>query len=205
MVKIVKNLRQLKILMNNSLMSPEVKFMLQHAEKNFIDLDGSDSDYSSEALEGSDEPITPTNVQLVQQDVKAPANQTPVPIPAKRFGTAPEDIVNNLALYLKKEVQTNQNKRANTRTQAAIKIQKWIRPILIQIQKEEKQMRVRDDSHYMKPQLMKELNERDFNTAAPRGMKRERFSIAVAAKNSYQEKSMPIILGEKGVAKKRKK
>ena len=64
MVKIVKNLRQLKILMNNSLMSPEVKFMLQHAEKNFIDLDGSDSDYSSEALETSGESATPGDVKL---------------------------------------------------------------------------------------------------------------------------------------------
>ena len=41
MVKIIKNIRHMKILMNNSLMSPEVKSSLEHAEKNFINLDRS--------------------------------------------------------------------------------------------------------------------------------------------------------------------
>ena len=41
MVKIIKNIKYMKILMKNSLMSPEVKQSLEHAEKNFINLDGS--------------------------------------------------------------------------------------------------------------------------------------------------------------------
>ena len=41
MVKIIKNIKYMKILMKNSLMSPEVKQSLDHAEKNFINLDGS--------------------------------------------------------------------------------------------------------------------------------------------------------------------
>ena len=39
MVKIVKDLKQIKILMSHSMMSPEVKQSLQHSEKNIIDLD----------------------------------------------------------------------------------------------------------------------------------------------------------------------
>jgi len=41
MIKIIKNIKYMKILMKNSLMSPEVKQSLAHAEKNFINLDGS--------------------------------------------------------------------------------------------------------------------------------------------------------------------
>lgn len=38
-VKIIRSLRDLKILMNNSLLSPELKNYLRHAEKNLIDLE----------------------------------------------------------------------------------------------------------------------------------------------------------------------
>jgi len=41
MIKIIKNIKYMKIFMKNSLMSPEVKQSLAHAEKNFINLDGS--------------------------------------------------------------------------------------------------------------------------------------------------------------------
>ena len=114
--------------MNNSLMSPEVKFMLQHAQKNFIDLDG-DSECSSEPLESSVESIKPENDHISIKDSLNPVTKAPVLFKAqtKRFGTAPEDIVNNLGLYLKKEIQNKENKKEK----AAIRIQKWIRPILV--------------------------------------------------------------------------
>ncbi len=43
-VKIVNNLRMLKILMKNSLMSPEIKFSLNHSHKKYINLDEDDED-----------------------------------------------------------------------------------------------------------------------------------------------------------------
>ena len=44
-VKIIRSLRELKILMNNSLLNDELRKYLRHAEKNLIDLEsGSDSD-----------------------------------------------------------------------------------------------------------------------------------------------------------------
>jgi len=41
-VKIVKDLRNLKILIKNSLMDSQMKFQIQHAEENLIDLDESE-------------------------------------------------------------------------------------------------------------------------------------------------------------------
>lgn len=38
-IKIIRSLRDLKILMNNSLLNPELKNYLRHAEKNLIDLE----------------------------------------------------------------------------------------------------------------------------------------------------------------------
>ena len=38
-VKLIRNIRNNKILLKNSIMSPEVKFQLAHTGKNYIDLD----------------------------------------------------------------------------------------------------------------------------------------------------------------------
>jgi len=49
-VKIMKSLRDIKLLMKNSLMTPEIKYQVAHSEKNFIDieLDGENSSNSEE-------------------------------------------------------------------------------------------------------------------------------------------------------------
>jgi hypothetical protein len=49
-VKIMKSLRDIKLLMKNSLMTPDIKFQVAHCEKNFIDieLDGEDSSNSDD-------------------------------------------------------------------------------------------------------------------------------------------------------------
>ena len=47
-VKILKSLRDIKILMKNSLMTPEIKYQIAHCEKNFIDIE-IDKDESSES------------------------------------------------------------------------------------------------------------------------------------------------------------
>ena len=57
MVKIIKNIKYMKILMKNSLMSPEVKQSLEHAEKNFINLDGS-QETSSDSSGGSNASVS---------------------------------------------------------------------------------------------------------------------------------------------------
>lgn len=46
-VKIMKSIRNVKILMKNSLLSPDVKFQIAHAEKNLIDLETSEESSSS--------------------------------------------------------------------------------------------------------------------------------------------------------------
>lgn len=38
-VKIMKSLRDIKILMKNSMMSPDIRFQVAHSEKNFIDIE----------------------------------------------------------------------------------------------------------------------------------------------------------------------
>ena len=38
-LKIMKSIRNVKILMKNSLLSPDVKFQIAHADKNVIDLE----------------------------------------------------------------------------------------------------------------------------------------------------------------------
>jgi hypothetical protein len=47
-VKIMKSLRDIKLLMKNSLMTQEIKYQVAHSEKNFIDieLDNDDSSLS---------------------------------------------------------------------------------------------------------------------------------------------------------------
>ena len=47
-VKILKSLRDIKISMKNSLMTPEIKYQISHCEKNFIDIE-IDKDESSES------------------------------------------------------------------------------------------------------------------------------------------------------------
>ena len=42
-VKVIRALRNIKILMRNSLMSKRVKYEIKHAEKNLINIDSSDS------------------------------------------------------------------------------------------------------------------------------------------------------------------
>ena len=41
-IKILKELRDLKVIIKHSLMNPEIKFQIQHTEENLIDLDESD-------------------------------------------------------------------------------------------------------------------------------------------------------------------
>ena len=50
-IKIIHSLRNMKVLMKNSLMSEKVKFELAHSNKNFIDLDASSSSDSSDDTE----------------------------------------------------------------------------------------------------------------------------------------------------------
>ena len=38
-IKILKDLRDLKVIIKHSLMNPEIKFQIQHTEENLIDLD----------------------------------------------------------------------------------------------------------------------------------------------------------------------
>ena len=45
-LKIMKSIRNVKILMKNSSLSPEVKFQIAHAEKNLIDLEASEESSS---------------------------------------------------------------------------------------------------------------------------------------------------------------
>ena len=47
-VKIMKSLRDIKLLMKNSLMTPDIKYQVVHSEKNFIDIE-LDEDDSSES------------------------------------------------------------------------------------------------------------------------------------------------------------
>ena len=42
-IKIVKELRDLKIIIQHSLMNPEIKFQIQHLEENLINLDESEA------------------------------------------------------------------------------------------------------------------------------------------------------------------
>lgn len=45
-LKIMKSIRNVKILMKNSLLSPDVKFQIAHADKNVIDLELSEESSS---------------------------------------------------------------------------------------------------------------------------------------------------------------
>ena len=45
-IKILKSLRDIKMLMKNSLMTPDIKYQIAHSEKNFIDIEF-DKDKSS--------------------------------------------------------------------------------------------------------------------------------------------------------------
>ena len=42
-VKVIRALRNIKILMRNSLMSKQVKYEIKHVEKNLINIDSNDS------------------------------------------------------------------------------------------------------------------------------------------------------------------
>jgi hypothetical protein len=52
----MKSLRDIKILMKNSLMSPDIKYQIAHAEKNFIDIE-LDEDESSTSYISDNEQI----------------------------------------------------------------------------------------------------------------------------------------------------
>ena len=56
-VKIIRSLRDIKILMKNSLMTPELKQMIRHTDKNLIDLD--DTASSADEQERPDQPANP--------------------------------------------------------------------------------------------------------------------------------------------------
>ena len=49
-VKIMKSIRNVKILMKNSLMSDEVAFNLAHAQKNLINLDDTEEESEEEEI-----------------------------------------------------------------------------------------------------------------------------------------------------------
>ena len=46
-VKIMKSLRDIKLLMKNSLMTPDIKYQVAHSEKNFIDIEMDPNEESS--------------------------------------------------------------------------------------------------------------------------------------------------------------
>lgn len=50
----MKSIRDVKILMKNSLLSPDVKFQVAHADKNLIDLEESEESSSSTYEESKD-------------------------------------------------------------------------------------------------------------------------------------------------------
>lgn len=50
-VKIIKTLRYTRILMKNSLLTPEMRFKIEHAERNFINIDLSDDERSFDTSE----------------------------------------------------------------------------------------------------------------------------------------------------------
>ena len=54
-VKFMNNIRNFKIVLRNSIMDPDVKKEIKHAEKNLIILDSSDTDESFENFENCDE------------------------------------------------------------------------------------------------------------------------------------------------------
>jgi hypothetical protein len=87
MVKIIKNIKYMKILMKNSLMSPEVKQSLDHAEKNFINLDGS-QDSSSDSTSRE-------SFNIEGLDGTSPFDSTPGPS-LKRYSTSKTTILKNL-------------------------------------------------------------------------------------------------------------
>lgn len=47
-VKIIKTLRYMRILLKNSLLTPEMRFKIEHAERNFINIDLSDDERSQD-------------------------------------------------------------------------------------------------------------------------------------------------------------
>lgn len=50
-VTIMQNIHKLRILLKNSLLSPEVNYLMHHSEKFLIDLDNLDSESSEEIIE----------------------------------------------------------------------------------------------------------------------------------------------------------
>jgi hypothetical protein len=86
MIKIIKNIKYMKILMKNSLMSPEVKQSLAHAEKNFINLDGSKESSSED-----------TGRESFYREGMLSDNPFETPGPAsKRYSTSKNTILKNL-------------------------------------------------------------------------------------------------------------
>jgi hypothetical protein len=47
----MKSLRDIKILMKNSMMSPDVRFQVAHSEKNFINIELDDDDKIDDILD----------------------------------------------------------------------------------------------------------------------------------------------------------
>ena len=68
MVKIIKNLRNMKILMENSMMSKKIKYEIKHSQKNIIDLSDTQSEDEDECEnkcqkhDNGDHTTDPTNI-----------------------------------------------------------------------------------------------------------------------------------------------
>ena len=70
-VKIMKNLRDMKTLQENSVMDESMKFSIAHHMKNYIDLDTTQSEEESSLSD-----VGETNKTLIDQGIKASSNPT---------------------------------------------------------------------------------------------------------------------------------
>ena len=52
-VKIMKNIQKLKIIMKNSLMSPDIEYQMLHSEKFLLDIDNESSESSDSQISDS--------------------------------------------------------------------------------------------------------------------------------------------------------
>ena len=57
-IKLIHNLQKIKILMKNSLMSPEIEHQMLHSEKFLIDLDNTDSESNDDDVDESEDSFT---------------------------------------------------------------------------------------------------------------------------------------------------
>jgi hypothetical protein len=95
-VKIVRSLRDLKILMNNSLLNDELRKYLRHAEKNLIDLE-SDSDDDENRLKITDNSDGDEGIEMQNHEAAGCSIQTtPRKKPNESFAFTPDAIMKNI-------------------------------------------------------------------------------------------------------------